>query len=318
MKTKYISNISYLLLFIVFLLNSVSSEAQSTYGQAKLKCKECLLLQVLREADTQYKEGNYNEAVPYYNLYLKASGDNNPVVMEKLADSYWQNRAYGDAAEMYNKLQTPKALERLAIVASLKNEPVQPPSNLKFFERDGLGNDKPADNLLVKQDNSNYRVTISCAKQYRAEMCGTSILINSDLPNEKPNEIKPPPKEEAEVTVNHKNIASPSYIIHFDFDSYRIEQQAYLTMDSVIHDLETDARLGVVLVGHTDLMGTELYNEKLAFNRSEMAETYIMSGGINAKRIIAKAFGKRIPLYPIQEPMRANRRVEIYFIQYGE
>ena len=318
MKTKYLSNIAYLVLCLIFLLNYVSIEAQSTYGQAKLKCKECLLQQVLREADTQYKAGNYNDAVPYYNLYLKASGDNSPVVMEKLADSYWQNRAYNDAADLYNKIQTPQAAERLAIVASLKNEPIQPPSSLKFFARDGFGNEKPADNLLVKQDNSNYSVTISCAKQYRAEMCGTSILINSELPNEAPREIRPTPKEDAEVTVNHKNIASPSYIIHFDFDSYRIEQQAYITMDSVIHDLETDPMLGVVLVGHTDMMGTELYNEKLAFNRSEIAETYIMSGGINAKRIIAKAFGKRMPLYPIQEPMRANRRVEIYFIRYGE
>ena len=84
----------------------------------------------------------------------------------------------------------------------------------------------------------------------------------------------------------------------------------------MVHDLESDPNLGVVLVGHTDLMGSELYNDKLATNRADMAQAYLMSVGMISKnRIIAKAFGKHIPVLPLQKPVWENRRVEIYFIK---
>ena len=304
----------YLFFIIIFFsLLSISLKAQSTYGQARLKCKECLLIQVLNQANTEFKEGKYDNAIPYYNLYLTTSGDKNPKAIENLAESYWNSRMYDSSFNWYNKIETPQAKERIKQIALIKAAP-QKENNLKFFMRENRDADeKPADKLVAKNAD-NYTITMSCAQQYRVEVCGANIIISTDLPEKEELETIEPPKEIK--TANNKNIASPHYIIHFDFDKYQIVESSYRTLDSVVHDLESDPNLGVVLVGHTDLMGSELYNDKLATNRADMAQAYLMSVGMISKnRIIAKAFGKHIPVLPLQKPVWENRRVEIYFIK---
>jgi outer membrane protein OmpA-like peptidoglycan-associated protein len=307
---------SFILLLVTFLIIHDIAKAQSTYGQARLKCRECLLIQVLNQANTAFKQGKYDDAIPYYNLYLNKSGDNSPKAIENLAESYWKSKMYDSSANWFNKVESPKSKERLGQIAVIKAEE-QKERNLKFFMRENMAAaEKPADKLVAKKDE-NYTISMSCAQQYRIEVCGANIIINTELPKEEEPITVPEPKEIK--TANNKSVASPHYIIHFDFDKYQILSSSYRTLDSVVHDLESDPSLGVVLVGHTDLMGSELYNEKLAVNRADMAETYLMSVGMISKnRIIAKAFGKRIPVLPLQKPIWENRRVEIYFIKYSE
>ena len=132
MKTKNSKTVFlYLIYFIVVLLSSSQLKAQATYGQTRLKCKDCLLIDVLRQATTEYKDGNYGNAIPYYNLYLTITGNKDPNNIENLAESYWQNKIYDSAANWFSKIQTPLSKKRLNEYAALKKPPQN--SSLKFF-----------------------------------------------------------------------------------------------------------------------------------------------------------------------------------------
>ena len=113
---------------------------------------------------------------------------------------------YDSSFNWYNKIETPQAKERIKKIALIKAAP-QKENNLKFFMRENRDADeKPADKLVAKNAD-NYTITMSCAQQYRVEVCGANIIISTDLPDKEELETIEPPKEIK--TANNKNIASP-------------------------------------------------------------------------------------------------------------
>jgi outer membrane protein OmpA-like peptidoglycan-associated protein len=69
----------------------------------------------------------------------------------------------------------------------------------------------------------------------------------------------------------------------------------------------------VVIVGHTDRVGTDAFNDELARKRAESIRQLLMTRGIAAERIVAYGRGKREPAVPTADgvPEPRNRRVEI-------
>ena len=69
---------------------------------------------------------------------------------------------------------------------------------------------------------------------------------------------------------------------------------------------------------HTDSRGTDLYNETLSQNRAQSVVDYLVSKGIDKKRIKAKGYGEKEPIAPNQNPdgtdnpegRQMNRRTE--------
>ena len=69
----------------------------------------------------------------------------------------------------------------------------------------------------------------------------------------------------------------------------------------------------VVVVGHTDGVGTDAVNDALALRRAETVRAQLIRRGVTPENIVAVGRGKREPLVPtpdgVAEPR--NRRVEI-------
>lgn len=69
----------------------------------------------------------------------------------------------------------------------------------------------------------------------------------------------------------------------------------------------------IVIVGHTDSVGTDTFNDALALRRAETVRAMLIGRGLSPAGIAAVGRGKREPLVPtadgIAEPR--NRRVEI-------
>ena len=94
-------------------------------------------------------------------------------------------------------------------------------------------------------------------------------------------------------------------------DTLTVESQR--NVDDVLAAIARSPVPDVVIVGHTDLVGTDAYNDELARRRAETVRQLVIARGIAPERIVAYGRGKREPAVPtadgVAEPR--NRRVEI-------
>lgn len=101
--------------------------------------------------------------------------------------------------------------------------------------------------------------------------------------------------------------------IQFEFDSAKLLASSYPTLDDIIALLEKIPEVKLEVQGHTDIVGTEDYNQKLSEDRAHSVTDYMESKGIAADRLRAIGFGTRMPLADnVSDAGRAkNRRVEL-------
>lgn len=106
--------------------------------------------------------------------------------------------------------------------------------------------------------------------------------------------------------------------IYFDFDKYFIRKDAKETMAFNIDELTKNPDVLIEVIGHTDAMGSDSYNMKLATKRANAAVEYLVKKGIDKDRIttvISK--GEKEPAAPNANPdgsdnpvnRQKNRRV---------
>jgi len=102
----------------------------------------------------------------------------------------------------------------------------------------------------------------------------------------------------------------------FDFDKSTIKPDAAAQLD------EFAARIGrlpslesVNVVGHTDSVGTDAYNEKLSMRRASAVSDYLVGRGVNAAVINTSGMGESQPVADnsTADGREQNRRVEITF-----
>jgi outer membrane protein OmpA-like peptidoglycan-associated protein len=75
----------------------------------------------------------------------------------------------------------------------------------------------------------------------------------------------------------------------------------------------------IVIIGHTDNIGSEAYNIKLGLKRAEQVKRELVTKGFDAKKITTISYGKSKPIDTNSTPEgRANnRRAEILFLDSG-
>ena len=101
--------------------------------------------------------------------------------------------------------------------------------------------------------------------------------------------------------------------IQFEFDSAKLLKSSYPTLDDIIALLEKIPEVKLEVQGHTDIVGTEDYNQKLSEDRAHSVTDYFQSKGIPGERLRAIGFGTRVPVADnVTDAGRAkNRRVEL-------
>ena len=69
----------------------------------------------------------------------------------------------------------------------------------------------------------------------------------------------------------------------------------------------------LVVVGHTDLAGSQEFNDRLSLQRAQTVAAFLVKEGIPVQKVETAARGKREPLMPTADgvPNRMNRRVVI-------
>jgi OOP family OmpA-OmpF porin len=105
-----------------------------------------------------------------------------------------------------------------------------------------------------------------------------------------------------------------SFTLFFLFDSAtELAPESPATVEKMKAVLASWPAPQVVVIGHTDLAGSDAFNDRLSMRRAQSAAAFLIKEGIPAKQIETAGRGKREPLVPTPDgvPNRMNRRVVI-------
>ena len=81
--------------------------------------------------------------------------------------------------------------------------------------------------------------------------------------------------------------------IHFAFDKSELTDSAKAILDDKVAVFKANPSMTIVLVGYTDVKGTDAYNMALGERRAEAAKSYIVARGIDAGRVMMESKGER-------------------------
>jgi OOP family OmpA-OmpF porin len=99
----------------------------------------------------------------------------------------------------------------------------------------------------------------------------------------------------------------------FDFDKATLKADGKAKLDDLTSNLNSLNLEVIIAVGHTDSVGSDKYNQKLSIRRAEAVKSYLVSKGVDAKRVYTEGKGEKQPVATNKTAAgRAqNRRVEI-------
>lgn len=99
----------------------------------------------------------------------------------------------------------------------------------------------------------------------------------------------------------------------FDFDSDQLRAESKKNLDNLAKSLSDFGDSKLLLVGHTDDVGTDSYNLDLSRRRAAAVADYLISRGVPAARIATSGRGETEPIAPNDSDAdrQKNRRVEV-------
>lgn len=115
----------------------------------------------------------------------------------------------------------------------------------------------------------------------------------------------PAPKAMPQVAKN--------FIVFFDFDKAAITPEANRVIQQAATAVKSSGGARIDLSGHTDLSGSDKYNQALSQKRAEAVKAQLIAQGVPAGQIVTVAKGKTSPMVATPDGVREpqNRRVEI-------
>ncbi|HVE06230.1 MAG TPA: OmpA family protein [Paraburkholderia sp.] len=105
-----------------------------------------------------------------------------------------------------------------------------------------------------------------------------------------------------------------TFTINFLFDSAtELAPESAATVDKLKATLRNWPAPHLTVVGHTDMAGSNEFNDRLSMRRAQTVAAFLVKAGIPAREIETAARGKREPLVrtPDGVPNQMNRRVVI-------
>jgi peptidoglycan-associated lipoprotein len=94
------------------------------------------------------------------------------------------------------------------------------------------------------------------------------------------------------VPVKEFHPATEMTDVHFDFDRYDIRSQDESVLQSNAAWLRSNKNYLLLIEGHTDERGTAEYNVALGERRAKMTQNYLVSHGIDSRRISIISYGE--------------------------
>ena len=101
--------------------------------------------------------------------------------------------------------------------------------------------------------------------------------------------------------------------ITFAFNRFDIQPQFQSTLNEVAQTLNAYPSTMIDVLGHTDSVGSDTYNQTLSERRAQAVAGYLGARGVNRARIATRGYGESMPIADnaTDAGRAANRRVEI-------
>ena len=113
-----------------------------------------------------------------------------------------------------------------------------------------------------------------------------------------------------------KNISVGSNIklsnVFFELDKSNLTNESSLELDRLYNFLNDFKDISIEISGHTDNLGSELYNELLSQKRADAVKNYLVNKGISKNRLKSVGYGKKRPVSSNENEIgrSQNRRTE--------
>jgi len=126
---------------------------------------------------------------------------------------------------------------------------------------------------------------------------------------------KPVPLQPAKTVVQVAKVTYDAKSL-FDFDQSTVKPEGQVALNQLVAKLQTVTVEVVIVVGHTDSVGTNTYNLNLGQRRAEAVKRYLTSQGVEATRVYTDSKGENQPIASNKtaQGRSENRRVvvEVY------
>ncbi|WP_211323841.1 OmpA family protein [Sediminitomix flava] len=201
------------------------------------------------------------------------------------------------------------AKERLHVIAD-KESPIELNGKnwIDFF---ALGGGSYRENPLEEP-----KLMVSNSSDFIAEDLEEDIAARGESTGIKASAMGSAEKLEKAVKVyRHGEFIGIS--IYFDFDSDKIKESEKKAITTLVKILENDPLMKMEVIGHTDNVGSDNYNEKLGKKRAKSVEQFLLLKAVDKDRIIIKSMGEGQPVMgnETSEGRQKNRRTEFKVVK---
>ncbi|MBI5236552.1 MAG: OmpA family protein [Deltaproteobacteria bacterium] len=124
----------------------------------------------------------------------------------------------------------------------------------------------------------------------------------------------PPPivKDEVEKMVETEAKLLPVY---FDTGSTSIKKALRDALDKNAEWLNKNPDVSVNVRGYADMRGSDKFNLELSNKRAKAVMKYLVSKGVDAKRMKVVSFGREMTINPNEETLAMSRRVDFFVVK---
>lgn len=102
------------------------------------------------------------------------------------------------------------------------------------------------------------------------------------------------------------------FTLRYEFGSDVLDADSLALIPAITQAIRSHQPADVVVVGHTDTVGSERYNDALSLRRAEAVRRQLVAAGLDAEQIEVWGRGEREPLEPGDERRsEVNRRAQV-------
>ena len=188
-----------------------------------------------------------------------------------------------------------------------------PPKTISGQITDELGNPIKGDIFLgpdgkkIPSTNGKFEIPVlPNGKQTRIEIISENRMYKSFNITNYQSDIKIP----MDLIAKNKTFSLDN--IYFDFNRSDLKSEAIPVVLSVKEYLVKNPNVKLEIIGHTDNVGEETYNQILSVKRAERVCQYLVKNGINENRLTFSGKGSSLPAFDnsVESGRAKNRRIE--------
>ncbi len=150
---------------------------------------------------------------------------------------------------------------------------------------------------------------------------GTTKPKKPATPTQKPEPEKPQPVQADTIRYGDIEVEKEQPIVLdnllFEFSTANIIETSKSSLEMLLNMMQVHTQVRIEIIGHTDNMGSDSFNQRLSEQRAEAVRDYLVGNGISADRIATSGRGATQPIDTnlTDEGRQKNRRVEFVIVE---